>query len=79
MDAQTEPAGFYGGLTLADALRLCARRHEELFPDDIKFVRRLGAAKKPMKPEQASRLAALVERLRGQLDWMAETGIPEHE
>jgi hypothetical protein len=54
----------YDGLTLDQALGLCAMRHGDLSGGETKFVKAMAARKKPPTPPQALRLAAMVARLR---------------
>jgi hypothetical protein len=54
----------FDGLSKAEAIRVCVRRHAELSASQLKFLNEIGARDKPLTKEQALRLAAIMERFR---------------
>jgi hypothetical protein len=54
----------FDGLSKAEAIRLCVRRHAELSASQLTFLNVVGARDKPLTKEQALRLTAIMERFR---------------
>lgn len=56
--------GFFDGLTRAEAIALCVRRHNELDASALKFVQKLDVKEKRPNQRETLRLSSIVRRLR---------------